>query len=229
MGVVGSLPVLSSPTPPTLDDTTKISHEESISSTDNCSCSDMMINDMDSNTNSSSNSSINKDNISDDHNNSKSTSPTTLAYGPINIKVRRFAAPTLATGRRSKFVKLEGDAAIKREIRRKRNREAAQKLKEKRMIIEEQFNKQISELEFKGQELLTSIEDLRTYKGYLESQYQQLMSIQKKVPLSTPSTLKQVEHNRRRVHQNIPIHRDIVNMKKEPRSPSPQWQLLFSI
>ncbi|CAF4939519.1 unnamed protein product, partial [Rotaria magnacalcarata] len=40
--------------------------------------------------------------------------------------------PTLATGRRSKFTKLEGDAAVQREIRRKRNREAARKLKAKR-------------------------------------------------------------------------------------------------
>ncbi|CAF4737051.1 unnamed protein product, partial [Rotaria magnacalcarata] len=74
----------------------------------------------------------------------------------------------LATGRRSKFTKLEGDAAVQREIRRKRNREAARKLKAKREHIEQQLQTDIDKLESKERELLFTIRSLESYKAQLE-------------------------------------------------------------
>lgn len=156
----------------------------------------------------------------------KSATPITLMYGPINIKVRQSAAPTLATGRCSKFVELEGEAAIKRELRRKRNREAAQKLKEKRSIIEDNLQKQISEYEAQEKNLLLTIENLRAYKEYLESQYQQMWSKQETI---SGSAFRKVGHKRMHIDRSIPIQPITMRIKEESRCSSPQWQLLFSI
>jgi hypothetical protein len=228
MGVVGSSP---SPQPrspsPTLNDTVKTSYEESTQSCNECSYYIITNDEMDSNTNSSLNS--NNDNKSNCRRRSKMKSPLTVTYGPINVKVRQSAAPTLATGRRSKFMKLEGDAALKRELRRKRNREAAKKLKEKRINIEEELKKQVSELESNEHHLLTQIKCLQSYKEYLEIQYIHSLTIQEKLAQTAFSTLKHIERNRRRVPQSVSVYRNDTNIKEEPRPPSPQWQLLFSI
>ncbi|CAF1176324.1 unnamed protein product [Rotaria sordida] len=230
MGVVGSLPSL--PPPSTPNNTSEMSYEES---PDECSYSIMTIHKQDIHKNLSSNV-----NISDDDNNKSNDSqcfipkpPRILKYGPINVTVRPSAAPTLATGRRSKFTKLEGDAAMKREIRRKRNREAARKLKEKREFIERQLEKEIRELESTERNLLLKVKNLELYKEQLEIQHQQIISFQEKLTQKTMSTLKQVERNRQ-IHQNVPVHYNDAHIKQEPRpqSPrpqSPQWQLLFSI
>ncbi|CAF1045839.1 unnamed protein product [Rotaria sordida] len=236
MGVVGSLPSLPSPSTP--NNTSEMSYEES---PDECSYSIMTIHKQDIHKNLSSNV-----NISDDDDNNKSNDsqcfiakpPRILKYGPINVTVRPSAAPTLATGRRSKFTKLDGDAAIKRELRRKRNREAARKLKEKREFIERQLEKEIRELESEEQGLLLKVKNLELYKEQLEIQHQQIISFQEKLTQKTMSTLKQVERNRQ-IHQNVPVHYNDAHIKQEPRpqsprpqSPrpqSPQWQLLFSI
>jgi len=45
---------------------------------------------------------------------------TIVSYGPINVKVKLHEAPTLKTGRRSRYIQLEGDEAKKRELRRKK-------------------------------------------------------------------------------------------------------------
>ncbi|CAF0883465.1 unnamed protein product [Adineta steineri] len=217
-------PTSPSPSLPTLDNPIKIIHAESVSSSDSCTCSNMITDKMDCISNSSSKSQ--SDGVRKYERRQTSASPLTVMYGPINIKVRQSTAPTLATGRRSKFYTLVGDEAVKREIRRKRNREAAQKLKEKRSIIEDDLNKQILEYETKEKELLLKIEGLKTYKLYLETQCRELACKREKFVRSAFQT---VEHNREQVHQNVPIHHRKMHTKDEPRSPSPQWQLLFSI
>jgi len=230
MGVVGSLP--SPPPLSTANDTIKVSYEESVPSCDDCNYCVMMMNEMDCSSNSSSNSNSNIDNQneSNNHQSSTETNPVHVAYGPINVRIRRFVAPTLATGRRSKFMKLEGDAAIKREIRRKRNRDAAKKLKEKRFIIEEQLQKDIRELESKEKELVLRINHLESYKEQLETQYKNSISIQERLVQTATSTLKHIHRNRRRIHHSTPIQRNVIHIKDEPNPPSPtQWQLLFSI
>jgi len=57
-------------------------------------------------------------------------------YGPIVIRPRKNPAPTLASGRKSKYAVLTPEEEHKREQRRKRNREAATKCNQKRAEIE---------------------------------------------------------------------------------------------
>lgn len=156
-------------------------------------------------------------------------SPVTVIYGPIHVTVRQSIAPTLATGRLSKFVKLEGDAALKREVRRKRNREAARKLKEKRAQIEEELRAQVYELESKEQDLLLRVRNLESYKQYLEVQYQQqIVSLQTKLVATEEFSVRQVERSPQ-INQSVPVHHNNTRVKREPRSPSPNWQHVFSI
>jgi len=111
----------------------------------------------------------------------------TIAYGPIVVKVNLRNAPTLKTGRRSRFLPLEGDAAAKRELRRQKNRELAKRLKEKRINIEHQLIHEISELETREKSLTEEVRNLKSYKQFLEKRYQQKISTTKemiqKIPL----------------------------------------------
>ncbi|CAM4739716.1 unnamed protein product [Rotaria magnacalcarata] len=203
----GALDSLSSPAPTssTKNDTTKTSHNES---KDECKYSIMTI---------------------DTNGLKQILSPkSNITYDPINVNVRQTMVPTLATGRRSKFTKLEGDAAVQREIRRKRNREAARKLKAKREHIEQQLQTDIDKLESKERELLFTIRSLESYKAQLELLCDRnMVFIEERPARITASALKQ-EHIRQS-HQSVLVHNDDVHGKDEKRSPSPQWQLLFSI
>ena len=91
-------------------------------------------------------------------------------YGPIQVRLCRKLAPTLATGRRSKHMTLTGDEALKREKRREKNRLAARKLKEKRQVIEDELSKKVQELEGEHSELRTVLKQLQQHKEYLEQQ-----------------------------------------------------------
>ncbi|CAF1625881.1 unnamed protein product [Rotaria magnacalcarata] len=223
----GALDSLSSPAPTssTKNDTTKTSHNES---KDECKYSIMTID-----TNGLKQILSPKSNISsDDKLNfdgcSREKSFKIVAYDPINVNVRQTMVPTLATGRRSKFTKLEGDAAVQREIRRKRNREAARKLKAKREHFEQQLQTDIDKLESKERELLFTIRSLESYKAQLELLCDRnMVFIEERPARITASALKQ-EHIRQS-HQSVLVHNDDVHGKDEKRSPSPQWQLLFSI
>ncbi|CAF2980432.1 unnamed protein product [Rotaria sp. Silwood2] len=230
MGVVGSLPAPSSPS--TSNNTTEMSHEESV---DECSYSVMTVHEQDGHKNLPPKVHVSDDDNDDDDDNKSDCDncfiakpAVVLKYGPIKVTVRPSAAPTLATGRRSKFVKLEGDAAIKRELRRKRNREAAKKLKAKREFIERQLEKEISELECKEQDLLLTVKNLELYKEQLEAQYRQIISLQAQLSQRAMSALKHVERNRQ-LYQSMPVRHNNEHLKQEPRPSSPQWQLLFSI
>jgi hypothetical protein len=228
MGVVGSLPS-PPPTPSISVGNIKTLYEESIPANDECSYCVMTMNETDSNTNCSLNSNIDDQNKSTTHESCKQRHRATVSYGPITVRVRQFQPPTLATGRRSKFLQLEGDAAIKRDLRRKKNRDAAKKLKEKRFIIERQLEKEIQELESKEQELVTRVKNLESYKEQLDLRYKNLILMQEKLAKTASSALKTIERNQRQLHQSVPTYRNESNIKEEPRSPSPQWQLLFSI
>jgi hypothetical protein len=97
-----------------------------------------------------------------------------VQYGPIQVRVCRKLAPTLATGRRSKHLTLYGDEAIRREKRREKNRLAAKKLKEKRQLIEDELNKELHVLQGEHTDLQGYLADLRQQKQFLESQWQRL-------------------------------------------------------
>ncbi|UJR30276.1 hypothetical protein I4U23_017814 [Adineta vaga] len=219
MGVVGSLP-----SPTVSKDATNYTNVRSNLSTDRSTCSDEIIDDVNIKVDCSSD--VNKPKRKKSSRRVKSSTSVMVMYGPINIKVRQSAAPTLATGRCSKFVELQGDAAVKREIRRKRNREAAKKLKEKRANIEDDLTQQISDYETKEKDLLVTIENLKAYKECLETQCRQIISLQESF---ARSAFRKVEQNRLYLHQSVPIHHNTMRIKEEPRPSSPQWQLLFSI
>src|SRR5579871_23350 len=63
----------------------------------------------------------------------------TIAFGPIKVKPRKKPAPTLATGRRSKYEILTPDKEQKRNVRRARNRAAAERVRISRLNIEQQL------------------------------------------------------------------------------------------
>ncbi|CAF1038959.1 unnamed protein product [Adineta steineri] len=95
-------------------------------------------------------------------------SDNVIQYGPLKIRRCRKPAPTIATGRRSKFLILFGDEEIKREQRRTKNREAARKLKEKRQLIEEQLDEKLRQLEYEHLVLQEYLQRLEQKKQNLE-------------------------------------------------------------
>jgi hypothetical protein len=90
-------------------------------------------------------------------------------YGPIRFYRRRGKAPTLLTGRKSKFEKLKGEEQIQRDLRRQKNRLLSKKLKEKRENIHNELLQQIKQLEQKYFYLLNYIQQLQLYKNNLSN------------------------------------------------------------
>lgn len=221
MGVVGSLP---SPTSSSLRSSVpavemQILKEEPTPMNDECTYKIVNMNQIDFHQNHSETSKE-----EENHSSLKREDSNTVAYGPITVTVRKTQPPTLATGRRSKFLQLEGEEAIKRELRRKRNRDAAKKLKEKRFVIEQQLQKDIEDLESKEKELTSKVKNLETYKEELELRYRQILYVQEQLSKSSLSS-KSNKQNGRQSYSNESSQ----PIKEEPRSSSPQWQLLFSI
>ena len=103
-----------------------------------------------------------------DLNNNKPKRYKVVSYGPINVRVCLDETVTLKTGRRSKFVKLEGEDAKRRERRRARNRAAAKKLKEKRIELEARLTNEIKQLEERANKLQLELNNLQSYKEFLE-------------------------------------------------------------
>lgn len=105
---------------------------------------------------------------------SKNETPSSSNF---QITTRKFRTPplTLATGRRSRYLVLEPEAAVKREIRRRRNREAARRLNEKRKILENSLNQQIQQLEENSRLLKSEIEFLERYKNKLAKELQDII------------------------------------------------------
>lgn len=99
-----------------------------------------------------------------DHSNS---SNSCIQYGPIRFYRRRGTAPTLSTGRKSKFEQLTGEDLIQRELRREKNRLLSKKLKEKRENILSDLLQQVKQLEQKQYSLLNDIQQLKLYRKNL--------------------------------------------------------------
>lgn len=92
-----------------------------------------------------------------------------VEFGPLKIKQRKKPAPTLATGRRSKYEMLTPDEEYKRNVRRERNRAAAERVRLSRLNIEQQLQDQIDELQNKEEQLLNNVQTLRYRKLQLET------------------------------------------------------------
>jgi hypothetical protein len=90
-------------------------------------------------------------------------------YGPITVRPRKNPAPTLASGRKSKYISLTDEEERKREIRRKRNRQAAEKCKMKRNEIEVRLENSLATLQKEEKQLRCEEEQLIAEKKQLES------------------------------------------------------------
>ncbi|CAF0986522.1 unnamed protein product [Adineta ricciae] len=92
-----------------------------------------------------------------------------IAFGPIKVKPRKKPAPTLATGRRSKYEVLSPEEEQKRNIRRARNRAAAERVRVSRLSVEQQLLNEISELESQEAKLSQDVQSLQHQKLHLET------------------------------------------------------------
>lgn len=92
-----------------------------------------------------------------------------VEFGPLKVKQRKKPAPTLATGRRSKYEALSPEEEYKRNVRRERNRAAAERVRVSRLNIEQQLQDQIDTLETEEEQLLTNVQTLQYRKLQLET------------------------------------------------------------
>jgi len=190
--------------------TSYLQHEQSSSSSDDCTDEIMpVIADVQSIT------------LSKYKRRSRPTRTSLVNYGPIRVRKRHTAAPTLATGRRSKDDVIEGEDAVKREQRRIKNRESARNLKKMRDNIEHELARQVTKLESEEYNLSKQINTLQIYKQYLEEQCRETYPIYDIIARTASAVL--LEFKRQQALQN--------NIQEQPKtpSPSPQWQLLFHI
>ena len=104
-------------------------------------------------------------------------------YGPIVVRPRKNPAPTLASGRKSKYVSLNPDEERKRDIRRTRNRQAAEKCKLKRNEIEDKLELTLNGLRAEQAALLKEREALQAKKLSYESAYNKHVETCKGSPL----------------------------------------------
>lgn len=152
-----------------------------------------------------------------------------VIYGPIKIRRRQSAAVTIANGRRPKDAIIEGEEGEKRELRRQKNRESARNLKILRDGIERRLVKELNELESEEKELSKEITNLRSYKDYLDEHCKQLDILHELIARTVSTALATIERNKQTTSQSVPSRCDQIEQKLEPRSPSPEWQLLFGI
>lgn len=94
------------------------------------------------------------------------------AFGPIQVKARRKPAPTLATGRRSKYEALNPEEERKRDVRRARNRAAAERVRLSRLDIENDLQRQLRDLEEQERQLLSCVQRLQQQKLDLQTRIQ---------------------------------------------------------
>jgi hypothetical protein len=92
-----------------------------------------------------------------------------IEFGPIKVKPRKKPAPTLATGRRSKYEPLSPEEEQKREVRRARNRAAAERVRINRLNVEQELQGQIDTLEQQEKILLNNLQILEYQKLNLET------------------------------------------------------------
>lgn len=92
-----------------------------------------------------------------------------IEFGPLKVRQRKKPALTLATGRRSKYETLSPEQEQKRNIRRERNRAAAERVRLSRLNIEQQLQNQIGVLKTEEEKLLNNLHVLQYQKLNLET------------------------------------------------------------
>ena len=108
-----------------------------------------------------------------------------INFGPIKVKPRKKPAPTLATGRRSKYEVLSPEEEHKRDVRRARNRAAAERVRLSRLSVEQKLLDQIAALEQQEEKLSADVQTLQHQKLHLESRLFTHEQICSTVPPST--------------------------------------------
>jgi hypothetical protein len=98
---------------------------------------------------------------------SKAGNSTEVSYGPLVVRPRKTPAPTLSSGRRSKYELLSDEEERKRQMRRDRNRMAANKCKNKRVEIESSLEKERNELKMMNDKIKREFEMLQERKRKL--------------------------------------------------------------
>lgn len=146
-----------------------------------------------------------------------SVSTTLINYGPIRVRKRQTSAPTLATGRRSKDDHVEGEDLLKRNIRRMKNRESARNLKKIRDDIQQSLQTELQHLEFEEHKLSSQVKTLQIYKQYLEEQCRRHYPIYEIITRTAAAILTEFKKQQKQMQ-----------IKEEPRSSSPERQILFS-
>ncbi|CAF0748633.1 unnamed protein product [Adineta steineri] len=154
---------------------------------------------------------------------------TVVSYGPIKVRVSTRPTPTLQSGRRSKFAELDAEASAKREFKREKNRQVARKLKEKYLNIESELLEKLNELESGEKELIEKVNNLTSYKEFLTNRCQQQIKAQEEIIEKASSNSSQEKNQSQQTQKHIFIQREFKSEPIEPRSPSPNWQLHFSI
>jgi hypothetical protein len=109
-----------------------------------------------------------------------------IEFGPIKVKPRKKPALTLATGRRSKYEVLSPEEEQKRDVRRARNRAAAERVRLSRLNVEQQLQGQIDKLEVQEQKLSNKVQMLQYKKLNLETR---LLTREKICPTPTMAGL----------------------------------------
>ena len=92
-----------------------------------------------------------------------------LEFGPIKVKPRKKPAPTLATGRRSKYEILCPEEEQRRDVRRARNRAAAERVRVNRLGVEQELLSQIDALQVEENALQNHVTTLQYHKLHLEA------------------------------------------------------------
>ncbi|CAF2684497.1 unnamed protein product [Rotaria sp. Silwood2] len=110
------------------------------------------------------------------HDKYPSQSSLSMTNDSLYIKEHQLVNPTIKSRSDSEDIILENKKVIKRELRRKKKRETTRVWKEKQDIIRQDLEKQVQELEFKQNNLLSQVENLQLYKEQLEIKCKQLYS-----------------------------------------------------
>lgn len=97
-------------------------------------------------------------------------------YGPLVVNPRKKPSKTIFTGRHSKDEKLEGEAEVKRRLRRDRNRLAATKYREAREKVLSNLEEELRHNQTTNDELTLYVERLLQRKQQLEFSVSQIMT-----------------------------------------------------
>lgn len=138
----------------------------------------------------------------------------TIAFGPIKVKPRKRPAPTLATGRRSKYETLSPEEEAKRDVRRRRNREAAERVRLNRLAVEQQLQEQIDILQRNNDMLETHVQNLENSKLQLQTRLETHRQYCPTMNCSEQAQPMMINTNFFESNQQIPFE-EIISLDKE--------------